>query len=1119
MLQRHGRVSYRALKRQFDLDNELLEDLRFELVEVQKVAEVDDEIFTYIGDSSAGHSGEGIASKAMDSGSRKARVTTAERRQLTVMFIDLVGSTKLSRSIDPEDLREILYDYQDLFDRVVSKHQGLVVQHLGDGIMAYFGYPTAHEDDPHRAILSGLAMFKALKKLNQKLQDQKNLSLKVRIGVHTGLVVIGSTGGKGHSEILALGEAPNLAAHIQGVAQPDTLVISDATSKLVQGHFELTSLGPISLKGFADQVELYQVLGEQEKSFVESLPGDHLNPIVGREAERDQILDRWVQAKEGRGQVVLIGGEAGIGKSRLVRTMVGELTSEVQNLLSFRCSPYHRNTTYQPIIERLIYEMNAGIPAGKELTLENVRRYLDSKGLREEHDLEMCALLLSISMNDHELLMSAERKKVLTLDMLVRWLLDYDKRSLILIEDLHWADPSTLELLRRVMEAIVEFPAFLIATYRPEFQHEWSGASHILTLVVNRLTRNQASEMIRHLAGNLPNDVLEDLLTKTDGNPLFVEEVTKLVLDSGVLQKSDKGYVVKVSLKSISIPNTLQDSLMARLDRLGEVKEVAQIGATIGREFSYSLLAAISKMPEDLLRDYLKKLVEAEMLFKKGSDPDPVYTFKHALIQEAAYESLLKKSRQEFHRRIVDVLEGDDGGVSHSNPELIAQHCTGAGLHERSLPYWRRAGELAVSRSAHAEAISHLNEGLAVLHELPKSQAHFQDEILFQIALGVPLTALRGYGSPEVEKAYARARSLCNEVGETWQLVPALYGLWRYYLLRAEYNEARALSDQILSLSRRSEDPVHLVVANRASGSTRFYLGELNTARSHLEEIISSNTSPDRRGGTLLYDVVDAWVTARSYISWTLWLQGYPDQAMQQSTVAVEIANELNHPFSKALCHSFAAWLRQFRGETKEIKQCTRLGLAIAQENGFQFWVGWGHILEGWAGDAENEPNQLDYIKAGLENWHTTGSELGTSYFLYLLAERLLAHRELSDAWECLDKAKVFIDRTGERWWEAELLRLEGLLHLAADVPNQAEAEKLFRKAIEIAQKQTARALELRAATDLADLLARTGRPREGFQILNEIVSWFREGLSLSDMVEARDLLLSISSDSEMELR
>lgn len=1113
-LERRGKVSYRAIKREFDIDDDFLEDIIFELVEIHGVAKTqDDRMLVFLPTAAMEQHADPPTQARPKKSSGDSYKQTAERRQLTVMFIDLVGSTELSRRLDPEDLRDILYMYQDLFDSIVLKHQGKVIQHLGDGIMAYFGYPVAHEDDPQRAIISGLEMLSRLKELNEKQEQEKKVALQVRIGIHTGVVVVGATGGNTHSEMLALGEAPNLAARIQGLAQPDTLLISAATNKLLRGQFITEPLGHFEMKGFSDEIELFKVIGQKEISEIELVPSEGLSTFVGREVEKIQIMERWGLARDSKGQIVLISGDAGIGKSRLVQSIVDEIFVEEVPYLVFKCSPFNRNTTLNPVISTLRAEIHLDRNEPEAESLVKLEQFIKSKGLNQNLDLPLIATLLSIPLTEEydEIKTSAGRLKALTFQSLVKWLKAEKRPSLILFEDFQWADPSTLELFELFFSEVPSSHILFIGTFRPEFIPDWVAGPHQMHIVLNRLTRKQTESMIRQLAGVLPEYVITDIQEKTDGNPLFVEEVTKLLLESGVLIKSQQGYQLQGSLKSLSIPSTLQDSLMARLDRLGPAKEIAQIGSTIGRDFSYFLVKAISKLDDKLLQELLQQLVTAEMLLVSGESPESMYTFKHALIQESAYNSLLKKRRQKFHCRIVETFESDFPDVVETNPELMAHHCSEGGLLEKAIPFWRRAGEMAISKSAHQEAIIHLKEGLNILRQLPVTKENIENEIMLQIALGVPLTALRGYGSEEVEQAYSRARTLCTKLGNTMQLIPTLYGLWRYYLLTAQYVEAKNLSQQLLELSGQSQKTLHKAIANRAAGSTHFYLGELDQARHHLAQIDKMDNMPGEQADPLLFDVVDAWVTARSYESWTLWLQGEVDKALEQIDAAVEMAYQLNHPFSMALSTCFANWLYQFHGDREKTLEITEKSLNIARQNGFTFWVGWAEIIQAWAMDTDPEEDKyLEVMYEGFELWKSLGSRLGSSYFLYLIAESQMLHGRTSEAWTSLEEAKAFNKRTQEGWWSAEIHRLEGKLHELESKDNPELAEICYRKALNIAQSQKAKSLELRAANSLASLLLETPKRAEGLLLLKECLNGFDEKLDTPDIREARSTLRSL---------
>ena len=1115
-LRRRGKVSFRAIKRQFDIDDEYLKDIIYELVEIHGVAQTeDDRMLVWTAPAEEDPIGGHDTKPDSKSISAEPVQQVAERRQLTVMFTDLVGSTELSRILDPEDLRDVLYAYQDLFDSIVLKHQGKVIQHLGDGIMAYFGYPQAHEDDPQRAIRSGLEMLSRIHELNEQLQLDNKVTLQIRIGIHTGVVVVGATGGTTHSEMLALGEAPNLAARIQDLAQANTLVISSTTNKLLRGQFKTELLGHFKMKGFSQKIELFKVEGEKDISEIELVPSEGLSPFVGREVERTQILERWDLSRGSKGQVVLISGDAGIGKSRLVQSIVSEILIDDVPYLVFKCSPYNRNTALSAVINTLKAEIQLDRKDSDAKRLLKLEQFVGSKGLSPKEDLPIIAELLSIPLLDkyEEINVAGARLKDLTFQSLTKWLAVVQGPSLILFEDFQWADPSTLELFENFFTKIPSLPILFVGTFRPEFTPDWPGGSHEMHIVLNRLTRQQTEYMIRQLAGVLPEYVIADIQEKTDGNPLFVEEVTKLLLESGVLVKSQQGYQLQGSLKSLSIPSTLQDSLMARLDRLGLAKEIAQIGATVGREFSYALVKAISKLEDGILSERLLQLVAAEMLHVRGEMPLMTYTFKHALIQETAYNSLLKKRRQKFHRRIVETFESDFPDLVETNPELMAHHCSEGGLLEKAIPFWHRAGELAISKSAHQEAIVHLNEGLNILQKLPVSDEHIENEIKLQIALGVPLTALRGYGSEDVEQAYNRARTLCAKLGNTMQLIPTLYGLWRYYLLTAQYGEAQYLSQQLMELSAQSKEPLHSSIAHRATGSTHFYLGQLDQARTILGQVEQIEAAQDDSPEPLLVDVVDAWVTCRSYESWTLWLQGEVDQAIKQIHSAVEMANHLNHPFSMALSTCFATWLHQFQGDRRNTLKFARKSLTISKQNGFAFWIGWAEIMEAWALDKDpRDEKHLEAMYEGFEHWKSLGSRLGSSYFLYLIAESLMRHGNLNEAWNSLEEARSFMKRTEEGWWASEIYRLEGKLYELESASRPDLAEASYRKALEVANSQNSRSLALRAANSLAMHLADSPKHTEAYSILNESLEWFDEELDTPDLREARNTLKGLAA-------
>src|SRR5262245_61823309 len=817
LLQREKRVSYRALKRRFDLDDEYLEDLKDEIIKAKRLA-TDEEgsVLVWTGDTQTGsaQSDQRLHQPAAQQ-QPSLQVTPlptsppspdAERRQLTVMFCDLVDSTKLSSQLDPEDWRDVVRAYQQVCTDVIQRYDGHIAQLLGDGLLVYFGYPVAHEDDAQRAVCAGLGMLAAMGDLNTRLQQEKGIQLGIRLGIHTGLVVVGAMGGAGRQEQLALGEVPNVCARIQGLAVPNTIAMSEATYQLVQGYFECHDLGAQTLRGVAEPVAVYRVLqdsGARGRLDVAVTRG--LTPLVGREQEVGLLIERWEQVKAGQGQVVLLSGDAGIGKSRLVQTLKDHVANEPHTQWECRSTEHYENTALFPLtdlFQRLLGFQTEDTPDEKFGILEQM---LSQYRLPLEESVPLLAPLLSLALpeNRYPLLnVSPQRQRQKTLETIVAILLEHAERHpvLFILEDLHWADPTTLELLNLMIEQIPTTSILSVLTCRPHFQPAWHHRSYITEMTVNRLSQNQIEQIAEQVARGkkLPEQVLQQIVEKTDGVPLYIEEMTKAVLEAGHLIETDGHYERAGSLSTFAIPATLQDSLMARLDRLMTGKVIAQLGATIGRQFSYALLQAVSQLDEVMLQYELSRLVEAELLYQRGLPPQAYYFFKHALIQDAAYESLLRSTRQQYHQRIAQVLEAQFPATVETQPELLAQHYTEAGLIAEAVPYWQRAGQRAIQRSANVEAIAHLRQGIALLTTLPDMSERVQAELTLQTNLGPALMATRGYAAPEVAATYHRARELCQQVGDTPELFPVLWGMFLLYQGRAEHETARELAEQCL---------------------------------------------------------------------------------------------------------------------------------------------------------------------------------------------------------------------------------------------------------------------------------------------------------------------------------
>ena len=713
LLQQRGRVSYQALKRQFNLDDAYIDDLKIELIDAQQVARDDNgRVLVWISEASTSPGGNPasvpLAAKRMLQDVPPFPMATpptspplpdAERRQLTVMFCDLADSTRLAQQLDPEDLRAVVRAYQETAAAVIQRYEGHIAQYLGDGLLVYFGYPQAHEDDTQRAVRTGLELLAAIQRLNLRLVQDQGVRLAVRIGIHTGLVVVGDVGSGDRRERLALGDTPNLAARLQSLAEPDTVVLSDTTARLVQGYFVCQDRGVHTLKGLDTPVRVSQVVGESAaQSRLDVAAASGLTPLVGRETEMTLLLERWAQARDGLGQVVLLSGEAGIGKSRLVRTLTERVMAEGAPRLTLHCSPYHTNSAFYPIIEHLQRRLHWHRDVPPEAKLAPLEQAVQAARLPLEEAVPLLAALLAVPVPERypQLTMSPQRQKQQTQEALVAWLLAETAQQPVLAvwEDLHWADPSTLELLGLLLDQVSTARLLLVLTARPEFRPPWALRAHLTQLTLTRLVRQQVEEMVLRVTGGkpLPTEVVQQIVAKTDGIPLFVEELVKTVLESGLVQEEADRYILTGPLPPLAIPATLQDALMARLDRLAAVKEVAQLGAVLGREFAYELLRAVAPLDEVTLQHGLAHLVEAEVLYQRGHLLQATYLFKHALVQDAAYQSLLRSTRQQYHQRIAQVLEAQFPETTETQPELLAHHYTEAGLRDQAIVHWQRAG-------------------------------------------------------------------------------------------------------------------------------------------------------------------------------------------------------------------------------------------------------------------------------------------------------------------------------------------------------------------------------------------------------------------------------------------
>jgi class 3 adenylate cyclase/predicted ATPase len=1023
-------------------------------------------------------------------------VSPAERRQLTVMFCDLVGSTALAARLDPEDLREVIAAYHRAVADVVRTFDGFVAKYMGDGVLAYFGYPRAHEDDAERAVRVGLGIIDAVGRL-----DVGSVKLQARVGIATGLVVVGDLIGEGSAqEQSVVGETPNLAARLQALAEPDAVVIAASTRRLVGDLFEYGDLGAVGVKGLAGSVPAWQVLRPSAiASRFEALRGSALSRLVGREEEIDLLLRRWARAKAGDGQVVLVSGEPGIGKSRITAGLEERLHAEPHIRVRYFCSPYHQDSALFPFIDQL--DRAAGFarddpPAARLEKLEAVL----ARAAPPDEDVAFLADLMSLPASERHPLpnLTPQRKKERTLEALIQQLVRLARQQplLMVFEDAHWIDPTSRELLDLTVERVRSLPVLLIVTFRPEFRPPWTGQPQVTMLALNRLDRHDRTALVEQIAAGkaLPDEVVAQIVDRTDGVPLFVEELTKSVLESG--------------MTPLGIPTTLHDSLMARLDRLASVRQVAQIGAAIGREFPYALLPAVSRLPEDELQAALARLVASELVFQRGTPPDAVYAFKHALVQDAAHGSLLRSSRQRLHAQIAEALEAVSPELMESQPELFAQHYAEAGLVEKSVVYWGKAGHRSAAGSAMAEAAAQFRKALEQLALLPDTPERQRQELEFWTALGAVLRFIKGQGAPETGHSFFRARALWEELGSPSEFLHVPYGQSRYHAYRGELDLALSLDENLLRLSRERDDDAGLVLGHQACGTSQMLAGRFALSRLHLEAALAlydptSHSSLGHQTGS------HPQVVAQTYLAFVLLCLGFPDQALVRTSVAIAEARRLAHPSSLGSSLMGGTILLSLAGDHGALDERADDLVTVASDQGFLFWRPMGMIYRGWVKVQDGDVAEgISLLRNGTAAYRATGAELWMPYYTAFLARAWETAGQIEEALTLLDDAFQIVERTGERWFVAELHRHKG--HLLKRRGYSEAAEEQYRNALSIAREQEAKLWELRAAVSLARLRRDQGRRAEARGLLAPVYGWFTEGFDTPDLREARGLLVEL---------
>jgi class 3 adenylate cyclase/tetratricopeptide (TPR) repeat protein len=1034
---------------------------------------------------------------------------SGERRQLTVMFCDLVGSTALSEKLDPEELRGLLHAYRTLCGDVIARYDGFVARYVGDGILTYFGWPAAHEEDAERAVRAALEIVQTVKRASS------TETLSVRIGIATGPVVVGETAGTGDQSKLAVGGTPNLAARLQGLAIADQIVIATSTRRLVGNAFELSDLGEHDLRGIAEPVHAWRVEHAlvTESRFDASRGGGVLTPLVGREEELDLLLRRWSQAKDGEGQVVLLSGEPGIGKSRTLSVLRERLETQGAQALRFQCSPYYVSSAFWPIIDNFERTLKFTRDETTDAKLDKLEALVVTHYGRLLADVRFVAAILSIPYEHRygALAMTPQKHK----DETLRTVVDISEAaarrqpSVMLFEDAHWADPTTLEVMDLLIDRVRTIPLLVVLTHRPEFQSRWSDQGHVGALNLSKLTRAQSAAMVATLVGGkaLPGPLLEQILTRTDGVPLFVEELTKSILESGELTEAGDHYEYGGSARAVTIPATLRDSLMARLDRFMPVKEVAQIGAAIGREFSHELIAAVAPMPQTQLDESLAQLSASGLAFRRGTPPDAIYTFKHALVQDAAYDSLLKSRRRELHAKIAREIEHRFPNIKTTEPEVLALHLTVAGLTEAAIPLRQAAGGLALKRMALTEAISQYNQGLELVSSLPRSSQRDASELELRSLLGTAWMALKGWPAPEVWTSLHPALALAKSLERYDALAPILAGLFGTVLTQGRVAEALPWAQEMLDLAEVTGDADLLIAAHASACEGHFWAGELTKAVEHADNVLDRYDDETHRH---LADILnqDPKTSAGIFASICTWMLGYPDRALRLNDGTHAHARQRGHPFDFGWALSMGALEPNHRCKLEELlkraEECERLG----RENSLPLLEGMAPMSYGLALIQKGKSAEgIGPLKAGMAFWDASGGKNFTPTLKTFLAEAMALTGDLDNALVLIDQVIAQVERPGweERLRYAETLRLKGwMLSLKGDLDG---AERNFLASLDWARRQQAKMWELRTSTSLARLWQSQGKRQDAYELLAPVYGWFTEGFDTKDLQDAKTLL------------
>ena len=1029
-------------------------------------------------------------------------------RQVTVMFCDLIGSTYLTERVQPEDMGRIIRQFQDGTAGAVSRFEGFVDRFMGDAVLAFFGYPRAHEDAAERAVRAALAIVDLMGSLRAPTGEK----VAVRIAIASGRAYFGVVVEHGGArEPIITGEVVNLASRLQAIAPENGIVIGRTTRRLLRELFELVDLGTHDFKGIGRPVRAWQVVRERETGTrFEAVFGHSRSSIVGREAEIALVQDRWQSARSGEGQVVLLSGEAGIGKSRIAQVLRDHVADFPHVSIRYQCSPFHRNSALYPAITQLQHAARIEARDPPDAKLVKLEGLVREAGLSDKDAVRLLADLLSIPPGDRvpALNLAPEEQKHRTMQVLADQLLGLSRLSpvVLLVEDAHWIDPTTHELLSRAIIQLQNHAVLMLVTYRPEFRPEWANLSHVTTLALSGLPRRQTKKLIEHIAGKrLPTEIVEQILSKTDGIPLFVEELAKAILELGVLREGPDGYELVRPLTSLAIPETLHDSLLARIERHPSIKELAQIGAVFGREFGYAHLSALTSLQGEALNVAIRELLHSELVHERGPSRS-TYVFKHALIQDVAYSTLVTARRQQLHAQCADILQELSPEIRELQPEALAHHYTEAGKHEHAVGFWLKAGRRAAERSANLEAIAHLRHGLRLLEHIHNPDRRSEIELALQVELGGPLIATEGYAADDTIATWERARALAEERGDHHQLLRALYGLWAARCTLGQTRVALRISDRIIATGQQVGDEGGEIVGHRVRGLTLHTLGDQAAAREELEGALAAY-DPERHAHLAFEFSQDVRIAATSILSTVLWLQGYPERARVTSTANAEAALAQRHTNSLAYALAYGAGMvAMLRCDEAEALRLGEQLIALASKHHLHLWKAYGEAYKGWAlARVGDRAQAVAMLVDAIKGFARAGSGLYQPLVSGLVAYAL--HREGRDveAGQWLDEAVAEAERREEMWCLPELLRLKARQAITQGRPDLARSVRA--KAMQLAQHFQLRSWELRIAIDEAALLHRDGNSGEAVSLLKAVMAAIPEPGDTPDWRRASSLI------------